>query len=443
MRGARSFLALLIVGLAVAGLVYWDSRRDPAADGEARDRVFAVEADKIEEVTLTSDKGERTTLRRAGEAWQIVAPVQAAADAAETSGLATNIANLEIQRVIEEEASDLAQFGLESPRMTVAFKAGGEERQLLLGSKTPPGSDMYARLGDSRRVFLVPSYLESTFNRSPFELRDKTALKVEADKVDTIEIVRPKGTIQLVKADGEWRIAQPMAAPADFNAVTTLLGRLTAAQMKSIEPPGELKQYGLDRPAVIVRAGSGSARATLLVGKAAADPASVYAKDEARPEVFTIDATLVEDFTRDAAEYRQKDLFEARVFNTTRVEATRAGVTTAWEKTRVKGADGKEEEKWRRVAPDSADVEGAKVDALISAASSARAEGFVADTAKTGLASPELTLVLKFDDGKREDRVVFARQGDAVYAQRAGTPGAATIDAASLDAILKALDDLK
>lgn len=444
MRGLRSFAALVVVLIGLGAYVYFvESEREPAA-GEAKEKVFAVEAAQIEEITVSADSGDETTIRKSGENWQIVSPVTAPADEAEVSGLTSNLASLEIQRVIDEQAANLKEYGLEEPRMEVAFKAGGEDRRLLIGLKTPTGSDLYARLDGQSRVFLIPSYLETTFNRGTFDLRDKAALRIDQEAVDSIEIAAAGRTTQLTKADGEWRLTEPIAAPADYSSVNSLLGQLTSAQMKSVEadPKPDLKAYGLATPAVTVRAGSGSSRATLLIGGEAGEGA-VYAKDEARPDIFTLDAALVEDLKRDPGEYRQKDLFDARAFNSTRIEATRAGETVAFEKTRTTGADGKEVEQWRQVEPAAKDVDGAKVDALLFSATGARAESFVPDTAKTGLDSPALTLAITFDEGKRQDHVSFARSGDEVFASRRGMPGAAKVDAATLDGILKALDELK
>jgi hypothetical protein len=213
--------------------------------------------------------------------------------------------------------------------------------------------------------------------------------------------------------------------------------------MKSVVPDAaDLKKYGLDKPAVSVRLGSGSSQATLLIGGAADAEGSVYAKDVSRPAVFTIDSTLVEDLKKDPSEYRQKDLFDARSFNTTRLEIVRNGQTTVFEKTKVKDKDGKEEEKWRQTAPSARDVDAAKIEALISAATGARATSFVESTARTGLDKPELSVALKYDESK-EERVTFARTGDSAYASRAGSPGAARIEPSVIDAIVKALEDLK
>ena len=41
---------------------------------------------------------------------------------------------------------DLKEFGLDTPRVEVAFKADGQQRRLQIGQKTPAGTDVYAKL---------------------------------------------------------------------------------------------------------------------------------------------------------------------------------------------------------------------------------------------------------------------------------------------------------
>ena len=50
-----------------------------------------------------------------------------------------------------------------------------------------------------------------------------------------------------------------------------------------------------------------------------------------------------------------------------------------------------------QAAPSARDVDAAKIEALISAATGARATGFVDSTAKTGLDKPELTVIFKYE----------------------------------------------
>ena len=183
MKGFRSFLVLLVIAAGLGGFVYYDSKREPANPSK-QEKVFAgLEAGTIEQVTITSASGDTTTAQKQGSAWQLTAPAAAPADEAELSGITSNLASLDVQRVVDERATDFKEYGLEPARINVAFKAAGKEQALLLGNKTPTGGDMYARLPGAPRVFLVSSFLEATFNKSTFDLRDKTILKIDRDKV--------------------------------------------------------------------------------------------------------------------------------------------------------------------------------------------------------------------------------------------------------------------
>ena len=113
MKGLRSFLVLLVVAAGLGGFLYYDSKREPANPSK-QEKVFAgVEADKIEQVTVTSASGEKTAVQKQGTAWQVTAPATMAADEAELSGITSNLASLEIQRVVDEQATDFKQYGLE------------------------------------------------------------------------------------------------------------------------------------------------------------------------------------------------------------------------------------------------------------------------------------------------------------------------------------------
>ena len=441
MRGWR-FLVLLIIAIPLGWYAYYDSKKGPIDDSPKKDKVFTVEADKIDEIEIKSESGDRTSVRKKGSDWEIVQPISSATDQAAVSGITSNLSSVEIQRVIDESPPDLKEYGLAVPRVEVAFKANGQQRRLQLGQKTPAGTDVYAKLPDSKRVFLISSFLDSTFNRGTFDLRDKAVLKIEREKVDGLEVNSGGRTMKFEKKNGEWEIAQPSAGRAEFSAVDGLVSRVGSVQMKSIVPDAtDLKKYGLDKPAATVRLGSGSSQAALAIGSAA-ESGSVYAKDLSRPAVFTIDSSLADDLKKDVSEYRQKDLFDARSFNTSRLDIVHNNQTSTFEKTKVKGKDGKEEEKWKQTAPTARDVDAAKIEGLISAATGARATGFVDSTAKTGLDKPELTVAFKYDEGK-DERVSFARTKDSAYAARAGAPGAAKVDASVIDSIVKALGEVK
>src|SRR5262245_59920108 len=153
MQRGRNLLILLVLGAGLAGYVYFvEMKREPMSEtagagsgSESRQKMFGdgLDAAKIEELRFTSSSGDRTTLKKsagaaAGATWQITEPIQSAVDETEVSSVTSNLATLESTRVVEDNAKDLAKYGLAEPKVEVAFKAAGDKdyRRLLLGGKT-------------------------------------------------------------------------------------------------------------------------------------------------------------------------------------------------------------------------------------------------------------------------------------------------------------------
>ena len=435
MSRSVSTAALVLVLAGLVGYIYYLDRQPPDADSTKEKPFAAVKADDIEELQLTAGN-DTTRLKKSGATWSIVEPVQADADTGELTGIANNLAAFEVSRVVDEKPADLKAFGLEPPAMDVRFKVKGQaaEHRVLLGDKTPTGGELYAKLPDSPRVFLVASYLESSFNKSTFALRDKAVLKVDRQKADGLELTAGTTQLAFAKSGETWSIVKPIAARADYAAVEGAIERLSSAQMQGLaaDPNGPPKQYGFDAPTATMTIRTGSASATLTLGKT--DNAVVYARDASRPLVFTVAPTLRTDVIKDLAEFRRKDLFDFRSFTANRVEFSRGGMTQAFD--RSKDKDGKDV--WKDAAGKAVDA--TKVEDLLAKVSGLRAASFVSG-AHPSLKSPVLTVTATFDKGK--DAVTFGRDGMDVYASRPDEPGSAKLDAAPFDEALKALDALK
>jgi hypothetical protein len=424
MRGFRSTIALLVVLIGLGAYIYYVGSK-PAEDAATKQEKMFV------------------GLEAAG-AWRIVTPVEAPAAETDTTGIANALAQMQIVRVIDENPTDLKDYGLDAPRIEVEFKgdAGKAAGRLVIGGKTSTGGDLYVRRNDDKRVLLVGSFEETALNKSTFDLRDKAVVKFDRSKVDGVDVTADGRTLEFAKSGTEWKMIKPIAARADFSAVEALVGQVETAQMKSIvgaaPTPAEMKKYGLDKPPVAVSLHLGSARASLQLGTKA-DDATVYARDTSKPDIVTVDTAIANDLKKTADDYRRKDMFEFRAFNATHVELTRNGQTIILE--RVKG-EGDAPAKWHRVSPNPGDPDTSKVDSLLAGLADIRATSFVATTAKTGLDSPAMTVVAKFEDGKKEEKVTFGRSGSDVFAARSDDPGAAKVDAEKLDEAFKALDEL-
>jgi len=447
MRGFKSLVVLAVVLAGLGAYIYFvESKKPLDTETAAGPKVFSVKAEAIDELTVKSAGGDRTTLKKVGGAWQITGPVTASADDAEVSGIVTNLSTVDNLRTVEENPSDLKQFGLAEPRVEVEFRAAGGKQsgRLLIGDKTATSGDLYAKLPNEKKVFLIAGSFDTTFNRGTFDLRLKTVLAFERDKVDLLVVESGAATTELSRSAGEWTLSKPIKAPADYGTVEGLIGRVQSAQMKAISATeaADLKPYGLDKPAASITFGLGSSRATLLLG-AKADAGTVYARDASRPMVFTVDSTLLDEVKKPAAELRRKDLFEFRAFNAMSVQLTRGAEALSFEKVKGQGKDATE--KWRETKPAAKDLDAAAFDTFLTKLANQRAQSFVepGGKTKTGLESPVMVVTVRFDDGKKEEKVTFGRVGTDVFAAVAGQPGVAKIDASEFDDAVKALDAVK
>jgi hypothetical protein len=435
MRGLTSTIVLLVVLVGLVGYIYYDSRNE-APDPNAKAKAFELTAENIEELEFKTPDGQTSRVQRVGDNWQLVEPVKTEADNGVVGTVTSNLGTLEVQRVVEESPSDLAQYGLNPPRIDVAFRLRDQKefQRLLVGDKTATGGDLYAKRGEEKRVILISSFLDSIFTKTPFDLRSKTILKFERDKADGVEVSGPN-TMQFARNGTDWRIVKPAPARADYAAAEGLLTRLSSTNMlKVISESGDnLRMYGLDRPSITASVLTGSSRATLLLGQKAAD-GGYYAKDAARPVVFTVEEALATDLGKDMSEFRRKDVFDARAFSANRIELRRGGDMMTFEK---RDADGKTT--WRNAAGQNVDT--AKVEDALTKLSNLRADSFQ-PKAPPSLASPVAVVSVRFDESKMES-VSFGRSGNEVFAARSDEPGAAKVDAALFDEAMKAVDGLK
>jgi len=446
-RGLWSTLALIVVLAGLGAYIYFvlNKQADSSATSSKQEKVFpSVASDKIDDVRVTSSAGDATTMKKENGTWQIVQPSAAKADDNEVNGITSALSSIEIARVIDENPSSLNDYGLSNPRIEIDFKSAGDKdyKKLLIGEKTPTGGNLFAMRAGEKKVIAIPAFQESTFDKKTFDLRDKTLIKFDRDKVDAVDVTSNGKPVDFAKNGGDWTITKPIAAKADFGSVEGLIGKVQSAQMKSIAAdapaPADLKKFGLDKPQATIALAAGSSKATLEIG-GKADDATVYARDTSKPMVVTIDKSLADDLAKGADDYRIKDLFQFRAYNANHVEITRGDQKLVFD--RVKGSGDNAPDKWHRASPNPADVDRDKVDGVLAKIANLRAASFIESTAKTGLDKPAMTIDVKFDDNKKEEKVSFGKQGDDSYASR-GEPGAMKVDTADLTDVNKAIDDI-
>ena len=215
MRGGKSLLVLLVIALGLGSYAYLvESKRDLSDTGGPKPtKVMPIDAGKVEEVEVKAASGEVTTLKKNGSTWQIVGPEPMDADQDAVSTIVSSLSSLETTRTVDENPTDVKPFDLDPPRATVGIRLSGETamRRLDLGTKTPTGADLYARVEGQPKVFLIGASADDQLDRTTFDLRDKSLLKFDREKADSLTLA-PAGTpaMSFVKK-GHRRLADGVA----------------------------------------------------------------------------------------------------------------------------------------------------------------------------------------------------------------------------------------
>src|SRR5204862_140957 len=162
------------------------------------------------------------------------------------STIASNLSQLEVVRVIDENPTDLKEYGLAMPRIEVAFKAAGDkgDRRLIIGDKSPTGSDLFARRNADKRVFLIPGYQESSRNsivtvdaaladeikKDVDQYRRKDVFEFRSFNLDRLDLTRNGQTVAFEKVKGKgdaaqdaWKRVSPTPGDVDKTKVESLV----------------------------------------------------------------------------------------------------------------------------------------------------------------------------------------------------------------------------
>ena len=194
-----------------------------------------VKTPDISKFDLKKDGAEQVGGERNGAGqWQITSPAALPADQGAVSSLLGTFSSLNSQRLVEEKASNLAPYGLDTPKFEVDLSEKNNQTQsLLLGDATPAGNAIYAKLGGDPRIFTIPSYDKTSIDKSANDLRDKRLLTVNSDKISEVDLIAKKQAIAFGRNKDEWQIVKPKPLRADATQVDSLVRALTDAKMES------------------------------------------------------------------------------------------------------------------------------------------------------------------------------------------------------------------
>ena len=447
----KTWVAVAVCAGLFAYVYFVESKRETTTE-KPKEKVLALDRSKVKEVDLARAGAPPIHLTKEGEeAWRLTAPAPpVAADSGEVDSLVTTLSNLEVEEVVTESPGALAQYGLDPPRTTVSvlLQGASEPLKLMLGDKSPDGGALYAKVPSRPRVFTVQAYLESSFDKKPFDLRDRDLLHVKRDAVRTLEVQGPDGAYALAKDDkGDWSFTRPLKTRAGRWSVDGLLGTLEGLRMEQVaaEEASDLKPFGLDKPARAVTLGlEGGGTRTLEIGKAAGEK-KYNARESGSRLVAVVPGAVVDDLAKGMAELRAKRLLDVSTYEVEGMTVELEGGKKLYARSSVRDKDGIDVYKWKRTQPDGKDIDTNKVQDALFQVGAVEVSEFLdqpGPPAVYGCDAPALKATLRFGPGKPESWFEVCRKDGAAYGRRAADDAVLKLDPQKTDDLLKAFKQI-
>ena len=130
------------------------------------------------------------------------------------------------------------------------------------------------------------------------ETQGEQVIAVQTDELSHISIENESGTIYFTKKDNNWVYEEDENFPLDEDVFDNLVSTLQEiSAVRTLENAGDLKEYGLEEPAVTVTAETkDGTKRELYIGNQNTSTGDYYARTGVRDMVYTIDGTTAGAF---------------------------------------------------------------------------------------------------------------------------------------------------
>lgn len=278
---------------------------------DLRDRdLLHVKRDDVTALSITGPQGAYALAKGEKGGWRFTAPSRTLAAPWSVDGLLGTLEALRMESVAAEDGRKLDAFGLAKPARTISVTLrAGTVKTLALGNATPD-KKYYAKEASGVVVAVIPPALVDDLAKGPGELRAKRLLDVGAYEVEGVDIAAAGAAATFEKTttkdkDGvestKWRKKAPEKEipGGKIEDALSKIGGVEAAEF--IDKPGDLAQYGLDKPEFkgVLRLGAGKDATWFEIGR---KNGKAYARRKDDDAVLRLDPAKVDELVKAFAE---------------------------------------------------------------------------------------------------------------------------------------------
>jgi len=393
-------LILALVFLGLLAVVLFVGKK-PGQDGaEAGEKLVAVAAADVTSVTLKQGADVLTLRRDDKGGWMVAEPLQAEADAYAADSLASTLADLRIERVVEASGGDPKKYDIPQREASLTVKGTAEPIRILIGPESSLDGTLYAQKAGDPRIVLLPGMVKSSLDKKLIDLRRKDVFRFEAKDVTAVRLKAKDSAWEARKTDGEWRFISPLKTLFKESQMSSLLESLAGLKAKEFvseaKTPADLKSFGLDKAEYAVALSLPASSQELVFWLHKADD-KTYATTSQANRIIVPETDILFDLDRKPADLRESKAAVFFSWQADRLEIKKDGLALSVHKAA--------NEKWYFDEAEKEEANGSKVDTFLRKIEGLEAAEYIDEPkapAVYGLDKPTAEIVIRTKDTAAE-----------------------------------------
>lgn len=337
MKLYRNAIILIVVLGLLAGVYVVVKNKTASKNTAAQEtstteplRVFELEKEKISEITVENKDG-KFVFAKQNDKWVATSPAGFKGSTIKVESIATNMAYLTADKVIDEKATDMAKYGLNSPVTVSAKLSDGTSKTVEIGDMTPTKNGYYLREKDSTKVYLIAAYTGGELKLGASDLRDKFIFTTDSGSIIGFKMEKAGKEVFTAKKleEDNWILTSPVESNVNMSKLSPILTSVTSTNiMNFIGNSTDLDQYGLKSPSYSLEIETAAGKTKLLLGGEKVKGTEMYAMLDGGSEVFTVDETSVNFLDKPLKEVMEVFAYLANISDVSKIVVDMDGKTT-------------------------------------------------------------------------------------------------------------------
>ena len=276
--------------------------------------IFKFETDDVKGVKLKAGGIQWRALKK-DEEWYLKRPLESLAQESKIDGILSSLSNLKAKEFISEQKQEeeIEKYGLTDPGFEITVEMPLENREVTFYLNKMEET-VYATTSLSSKIITVEDSILADLEKKPEDLRDKEVADFYSWEANRVEIKKGEIDWAVVKDEEDnWQFESPVKEAADKEKIEAFIRKIEGLEAKEfIDPPFDLKDYGLGSPQVEVKIWVAedeekTEKVTVLIGAEDEEAKTVVVKNVRFNYLFWVDSAFLKEFPKELEDWKKTE----------------------------------------------------------------------------------------------------------------------------------------